>query len=339
MNNFLSRILSRTWAQILLAFLVGVALSFVPADAQYFKAFHHIGIGLLVAAIVTLFWHMREFTEFFEKFARQILIEDEYLSRLSPATLTAIRSRAGREIIKSKVDNDNYDHDDLDNWIDDILYKKLLPSESVSGVYRENFNDRIYVEYESLRDALSEVGSPISEIPVPELQSPVKKITTITWYRVIAPRKSERPYTVSAQGRFADMPNFPMEKRVAFFAGHSEMLAQPVDVKINDRSLGGIDFASDPLDLNIVDGECTVWTRTIEYHSLSAEDFVLNTMHILTRGLDVELYLTGLKSSTVIDGGLIAIGTGDSITNLPSGIHLKYSGWFFPDNGYCIWWW
>ena len=341
MDSFVSRLLNRTWAQILLAFLIGVALSFVPDKGNY-MAFHHIGIGLLVAAVVTLFWHMREFSEFFEKFARKVLIDDEYLSRLSIETLTQIRSKAGREILKSKVKNDDYERDQLSDWIDEILYERLLPSEKgASGIYRENYNERIYVEHRSLGDALAEVGAPDSGVPQEALTAIIQKITTISWYRVIAPQKSEcPPYMVHMEGRFADLPYFPLKSRVAFFAGHGEAFAEVVPVEITDRKLGGIDFKSSPLGLRIAEGECSVWTKSVEYRSPGAEAHILNTMNILTRGLEVDLTQTGPGPRLVIDAGLIAIGTGeDSVTPFPFGIHLKYNGWLFQDHGYCIWWW
>ena len=135
--------LKLAWAQIALAFLIGVGLSWVPAEG-WTAPIHHVGIGLLVAAVVTTFWQFREFSEYFEKYAQAILVHDDHLKKLSMASLVTLRSRADEAILTEFVTNPKFERKALTKWIDDLLYTKLLPGgDAGSGVYRDSFEDEI----------------------------------------------------------------------------------------------------------------------------------------------------------------------------------------------------
>jgi len=334
-------ILSLTWSQIILALLVGSLLSsLVMPEQKYWGAFHHIGIGLLVAAVVTLFWHIREFADFFERFARSVLVDDSYLSRLKTETLTELRSRAGHEILKSCVDNEDYKRDELADWIDHILYDRLLPNSTIQsqGMYRENHTESIVIEYMTLDAALRDVGEDPASYPPEARSSAVHKIVTTTTYMVISPSASSRDYKVQLEGRYADMPHFPLVKRLIFSVGHSDEDAKIATSTITNRRLGGIDIKVDPVILTMQEGRCTVWTETVEFRSPRNEAHILNSMGLLTRGMRVDLFQTGGGPDLVFDGGILAT---DAIepTFGPHSIHLKFDHWLFENQGYCIWWW
>ncbi|HVT17878.1 MAG TPA: hypothetical protein VHQ90_17080 [Thermoanaerobaculia bacterium] len=333
--------MSLTWAQILLALIVGALLSsMVLPEQKYWGAFHHVGIGLLVAAVVTLFWHIREFSDFFERFARSVLLEDAWLSRLKTETLTDLRSRAGQQILESCVDNDEYMRGELADWIDQILYHRLLPDPAIpsQGMYRENYREYIVIENMSLEEALRDVGEDPARYPRDVLGSPVHKIVTTTTYTLIAPSKSSSEYKIELEARFADMPHFPLPKRMLFRAGHSRPDAKTVNLKVTDRELGGIDVNADPVSLEIEGGKCAVWTQAVEFRSPRNEAHILNSMALLTRGMQVDLFQAGREPYLVFDGGIVAFGAGDPTFDLHT-IHLRFDHWLFENQGYCIWWW
>jgi hypothetical protein len=337
-----SKIFTLIWAQILLALVIGTLLSFLPSEnAGYRSAFHHIGIGLLVAAVVTLFWHLREFADFFEKFAKSVLLDDAYLARLNIDTLKKLRKQAGHEILRSLVDNlENYKRDDLADWIDTILYDRLLPGGTTSsGLYRENYTDNIVIETKTLQDALLEVGEDSGKYPDDALSSTVHKITTTTRYKIIAPSVSANPdYELRFSANLADMPHFPCEKRIRYRVGHSEPDSHEVHLEIKKRKLGGMSVKANALFLKFVKGECAVWSEMVEFRSPDAEALVLNTMALLTRGLEVDLFQTGTGPELAFDGSIVAAYADNPTLGLHS-IRLKFDGWLFESQGYCIWWW
>lgn len=329
------------WSQILLAFLAGAWLSRIDPLTKYWGVLHDIGIALLVAAIVTIFWHLREFSDFFERFARAILIEDEHLANLSISTLTRLRSRAGRHILSARTDNPNYDErNKLADEIDAMIFGNLLSSkEGSSGMYREKYRERITIEAMSFEAALREVGTDPAGLPADVLKATVHKITTVTSYTIIAPFVAISSYDVKLNGRYADMPaSFPIAKRLSLRAGHSESKAVDIKINVTNRREGGIDVEAVPCPLPLTNGGCDIWTEMVEYRSPSAEAHILNTMSLLTRGFRVDLFQSGPGPFLVFDGGFVAPNAPDPEFG-PHSIHLEYDGWLFEDQGYNIWWW
>src|SRR5437868_13343705 len=106
-QSFLRRVFHAAWAQITLALLSGILGTFIP-EHHWYSFLHEVGIGLIVAAFVTSFWHLRELSELFERFSRQVLLDNDYLSRLNVKTLTALRSAAARRILETCADNPEY---------------------------------------------------------------------------------------------------------------------------------------------------------------------------------------------------------------------------------------
>jgi hypothetical protein len=100
------------WAQITLALVIGVLLSYFP-EKGLLAPLHHIGIGLVVAAVVTTFWQFREFSEYFEKYAQAVLVHDEHLRKLSMPALVKLRSRADEAILTTCVNNDSFERQEL----------------------------------------------------------------------------------------------------------------------------------------------------------------------------------------------------------------------------------
>jgi hypothetical protein len=327
------------WSQVLLALTFGILLSLIPESRMYWGTFHHIGLGLLVAAVVTLFWHLREFADFFERFARTILISDDYLSRLSYDTLSTVRARAGREMLKTRVNNPKYQHKELLKWVDEVLYGKCFPGPLPSSwMYREAYSEKISLEHMTLETALNTVEADTSKVPKSALDSPIHKITTTATFEVLSPRLEAGLYPLQMSGRFADLPHFPLQKRLTFRGGYSESTAKSIHVTATNREKGGIDFEAEPRSLTVEGGSCSVWIETVEYKSPRLESHILNTMNMLTHGLTVDLFQVGAGPRLRMDAGMIATEICQP-RHSPGSIRLEVDGWLFQHHGYCIWFW
>jgi hypothetical protein len=196
------KLLKIAWAQVILVFILGVGLIYLPTEKyRWLEPLHHIEIGLVVAAAVTSFWHLREFSEFFEKFSSAVLIKDEYLSKLSPQSLTDLRSKAARAILEFHVDNPNYKHTELGEWIDRVLFEDLLPGRApLSGVYRKHHKEDISLQFLTLEEALNGVDASTSGVPQDDLQSKVIKIISISRFTVISPKVGSADYSFYKAG-------------------------------------------------------------------------------------------------------------------------------------------
>lgn len=340
----LPKVLHLAWAQITLAFGAGMALSYYFEPKGKFEVLHHIGIGLIVAAVVTTFWQFREFEEFFVQFSRRILVEDAYLEKLKVPALTTLRSRAGRSILKNYVNNPAYERDALGDWIDELLYSTLLPGQVSSGLYRDGFEETICIEHLTLAKALKQVGAPTDKLQPADSTTPVLKVTAVTTYRVIAPRLGDpkySDYTVSYSGNGADMHSFPLEKRIQVRVGTTRDNAVSLDMQPADEPLGGFKYQAKPVKLQFDQktGICPVWMESVEYRDPRHEPYVLSTMGLLTKNLTVHVYHTGTGPRLTFEGGMMASGAKEDPMHGPSSFRLRYSGWLFEDHGYYVWWW
>ena len=344
--DFVPKAFKYAWAQILLALLIGIVLTYPFGEEKKvkFNPWHDIGIGLIVAAAVTTFWQFREFEEFFHRFAQEVLVDDKYLDKLNDNALNGLRSRAARTILENRVDNPKYDLVSLGEWTDNLLFRSLLPGETTgSGVYREEFDETIALEFPTLKEALNAVGSDCTGISAEQLSSGVLKVTSTTTYRVVAPRLNDKrydEYPVSYGGNGADLPNFPLEQRIRVRVGHSQETASELKLNVSDEGPGGISYEAEPKSLQFdKNGFCNVWMQEVEYRAPEREPYMLNSMSVLTRNLSVHIYQTGVGPNLVFDGGLMATGTKLAPMHGPHDFKLKYEGWLFEDHGYYIWWW
>jgi len=334
-------IIKYVWAQIGLALVVGVGLIyFVPKSSSVYIVAEHLGLGLIVAAIVTAFWQLRELTEFFQSLARSTLIEDGYLNRLRIGSLRTLRSRAASAIVSRIVDNPRYKWQQLEQWVDTELFEKCLPGDvPLSGVYREDLRDEITLEFISLRDALRETKIKSDGFPPEALNQDILKQTIKTTYTVIAPKKDSdlyRHYKVTISERVADVPYLRSELLFQFFVGHGESDAVKVDCKPTPRKAGGVEFNGEH-SIPIVNGEAKVYTSRVIFSLPHREPFALQTMAVLTH--DLQAHLTVDRKNFVLDGDVIGLGGKATKRGDKNWIALEYKGWLFENHGYIISWW
>src|SRR5207244_5780751 len=86
-----------------------------------------LGIGFFVAAVVACLFHIRDFAEFFEKLASNVMLESDYLSRLDSTELLRLRKQAARELVKKHVKSRAYEADKLAEVVDKAIFEKALP--------------------------------------------------------------------------------------------------------------------------------------------------------------------------------------------------------------------
>lgn len=329
------------WAQIALAFLGGAALIYWAPEKGFWKVIDHIGIGFVVAAIVTLFWQLREMTEFFLSLARSTLIEDDYVRKLNQPSLRRLRSAAVSAAVEDLVTNQKYDWRKLEGWVDEVMFSRLLPTAPPpSGVYRKDYRDSIVLEFVTLRAALSELSAPMDAVPQDALNMIVLKQTITTRYTVVAPRLGTeyQGYPVSLSGKASDMPFIETKSRVRYYVGNREQDAVEVPVRIVDIPRGGIEYEA-RREVSFVNGEAHVWTKRVTYVLPASEPFIVETMSHMTDGARVHLSATGTDGRIVFDGDMIGFGGTKNIEYLANGLELEYGGWLFEDHGYIIWWW
>lgn len=334
--------IGKTWAQVLLALLVGSYLAYKAPDEGLWKLVNHLGIGLVEAALVTMLLHVRELTEFFENFAAKVLTKDEYMMRLRRPALEEIRSKAARTIMDSYVDNAGYDKDHLYNWVDSILYKMLPGIEIPSGLYREDYRETIVLEFLPLGDALNELNLVLDNFASEDLSAILLKITSTCEYKVVSPstrKEGFSKYEVKYSGIAADMPVFPVEHRVSLHVGHAYQDSKPVSVIFESEEMGGISYRIEPQSFPFTDGACQVWMQSVEYLPPTRQPYVLNQMNMPTKNVDVTLFQYGSGPRLVFDGDVIAIGAKGPAERQRGRIRLDYKGWLFESHGYFIWWW
>jgi hypothetical protein len=336
--------LPRVWAEVIVALTYGLLLSTSfsgESPHPILRVFHDIGIGLVVAALVTVLWQVGEFRDYFEHFARQVMIEDEYLSKLDEASLQDLRLRAARAILERCVTNPQYKRDDLEQAIDRLLYGSLLPGEKPhSGVYRENYKESLTLEYLTLQSAREEIGEKSDGLSPSDLAAPILKVTSITTAKIVSPMKNSEPYKIQLGGKAADLTHFPMEKRVRYFGGTDEQGSTEKKVTFKNHPFGGIEYEVEkPCEIAFEQGECHVWLKLIEYRSPERESFALNLMNHLTRGLHLDIRRVGAGPNVVFEGGVIASGKKLEPVHVPCGIQITFEDWLFPDQGFFFWWW
>src|SRR6266404_2762041 len=339
----MKEIFKRAWAQILLALAFGILLISYDQQRRCADLIHHLGTAFIVAAIVTAFWHLREVSEVIEKYVTSILLDYSYLTKLKLPALVALRSKAAKAILENTANNPKYKRDELETWIDDLLYKRLLPGEAPSsGLYRENYVDHITVEYLTLEEALRKEGSPISALAPAELGSFVMRVTSTTHYTVISPRLAESkdsgyPFWYSATGR--GLTNFPMDKLQTLLVGNDQKSATKLAITISGDEQGKVIYKAEPKSFKFENGACKIWMRLVEYKSIN-ESFSLNTMSHLTRNLRTSIYQVGQGPRLVFVGQMIATPLEETQTEChePHGAWLEYDGWLFEDHGYHFYW-
>jgi len=340
----LKGIIKRAGAQILLAIALGVALLLFKDEWRFSGFVHHLGTAFIVAAIVTGFWHLREVSEVIEKYVRSMLVDFSYLTNLDVRTLMQLRSTAGRAILQRNTDNPAYERTKLEQWIDSLLYERLLPGKApLSGIYRDKYSERIAVERLSLADAFRDVGHPLFGLSEQERQQPVIRIRTTGRFTVISPRlagDNYEYYEIAYSNSSSPLPNFPAEKQTSIHAGHDARTAEPLTVTVREDN-GQIITTAEPKKLEFVNGLCKVWIETIEYKSPIREPLLLNTMSALTRGVHVDIFQVGGGVPLVFVGQMIATPLNEP-NEMDCGIgsaHLEYDGWLFEDHGYHFYWW
>ncbi|HSY49380.1 MAG TPA: hypothetical protein VLC46_11255 [Thermoanaerobaculia bacterium] len=334
----------RVWAEVIVALTYGLLLSTSFSSESphpILRVFHDLGIGLVVAALVTVLWQVGEFRDFFERFARQVMIEDEYLNKLDDASLKDLRLQAARVILKRCVNNPQYKRDDLERAIDRLLYGSLLPGKKPhSGVYRENYKESVTLEYLTLDSALHEIGEKSDHLLAAERGAPILKVTTISTAKIVSPVLNSEPYRISLWGKAADLAHFPMDKRVRYFAGTNEQDGTERKITFKNHAFGGIEYeVKEPREVDFDNCECHVWIKLIEYRSPAREPFAVNLMSHLTRGLYLEIRRVGEGPDLVFEGDVIASGTKLEPVHLPYGIQITFEDWLFEDQGFIFWWW
>ena len=331
------------WAQILLALTVGILLILYKDEWRYAALIHHLGTALVVAAIVTAFWHLREVSEILHKYVEAILFDYSYLTRLKLESLIELRSKAAAAILQKITDNPAYKRDELEGWINTLLYDRLMPGKAPSsGWYRQNYTEEIVVEYLTLEEACGREGVGTAGISSEELKALVIRVTTTTDFTVISPSLSDTSltYPIYFTGESCGLSKLPAEKLIKVFGGKDRGTSSPLAIKTKFDNQGQFCWAAGPTNLPFEKGKCKVWIERVAYKSPHKESFILNTMALLTQNLTASIHQIGKGPAQVFVGQLVATPVEDMRARDAAPYHasLKYDGWLFEDHGYHFYW-
>ena len=339
----MSDMIRGAWAQILLALSVGLLALSYREEWRYSGLVHHLGTAFVIAAVVTAFWHLREVSEVIHKYVKAILFDYTYLTRLRLESLMELRSKAAKAILQKAADNPAYKRDELEDWLDTLLYDRLIPGKAPSsGWYRENYVEQIVIEYLTLQEAREYERLDAANISSTDLQSMIMRVTTTTDFTVIAPNVSDEnlSYPVGFTGEGCGLLNFPDEKLIRASGGRDQITSAPLPIKPITAKRGQFCWEAGPMNLAFEKGKCRVWTEMVEYKSPLRESFILNTMALLTHNLTVSIHQIGAGPAQVFVGQLIATPSTDMRRHDAATYRasLRYDGWLFEDHGYHFHW-
>jgi hypothetical protein len=350
-KHSLGEFLQRSWSLFVVGLTVGVILMVAgdlwepenPHLRFLPKLLEHIGTAFVVATLVAMFFHLREFSEFFTSLAAAVLTQDTYLRKLKKDALLTLRVNAVQAIMETLVDNPEYDREDFLRSLDEMLFRKLLPAGSQgAGVYRENLVFSIVMEYMTLGEALDDVGEKNVGVPEGALKSVVVKQTTHVSYDLVLPStKMYGPYKhpTGFETFTADIPHFPVKKRVGYRVGCTAKLAtdQSITITADDGKLKLT--GSTILDCSL--NQPSVWTELVEYRSPVMEPFIFNRMSMLTHKVTVNMHYKGAGPPLTFYGDIFGVsGEGKHVDPLGgAGLILSLPGWLLEDHGFFVWWW
>lgn len=135
-----------------------ISVNEAKADAKRsgIEVIRHFGAGIIVAALVAILFHKKEFAEFFEKLASDVLVRLEFLRGFDERRLAMLRKRSAEVHIDKFVTSDKKTYRG-DNLLEALTaVEKLLPTQDrSSGGYRRNYREELKVEVVG-RDAVEQ---------------------------------------------------------------------------------------------------------------------------------------------------------------------------------------
>jgi hypothetical protein len=341
------KLIRSQWTAIVLTLLSGIAcVAFSQADifgaprtnADYItrtllsettgKIIEHLGAGLLVAGFVALFFHAREFSDFFRHLAEAILIKEEYLRRLSDDSLRQIRQKTAQLLIGKHVTNPEYRHEEVSKWADDSLFERLVPRRGPSdfGLYREDYVDQKHLIFLSGADLWARLK--IQDAPATDLRTARFIIErTKMQFHVVSPfLKGQAPYSPSISGDYVPIAGIKPEEQI-----------RVTDAKVVFDTAKHKYTSSLP-QVPFVNGVASVTIEMEEIRPAAAQPYSVGTMRSLTHGLTVLVSTEG-EARPDIRADVFAPGGEFESNRLIGGtLELKYPKWLLEDQGYMVWW-
>lgn len=304
-----------------------------------------LGVALIIAACVSILFHMREFKEFFEESAASVMLEDRFLARLESDELRRMRQRTAKELVSRSVGSPTYDHERLSDVVDSAIFDRALPGGNVSGEYRIEFEERYYLTWISRQDLIAELGlSGDRANLLPAGKDRFLKRVSITAYQVVSPLREPDPYKIPLEFEIAALSNAAelLDKQVTLWAGESEASAQQIVVGHRAEPNGEMTFfPAKAVSCPYRQGKASVWYRAIDYGLADLEPFQLSTMEVATQpkvGVFATITFDGNSTATA-KCRVLGVGGTYKLDLLPHGAQLSYDGgWFLAKQGY-VWWW
>lgn len=314
---------------------VYAAERYVP-HGPWCEVVKHIGTGFIVAALATLFFHIREVKEHLHKFARIVLVESEYLSTLRPARLFELRRKIGAVILEDVVTNHEYDFGALDRALEQTFFKGMMQGGTATpdAEYRRAYRETIGLRFMTAQQMAQHTGA----MPQAGDNHLYVEVTTVTNYEVVSPKAGARPYVVTFSNELSKTPGLLEGKKCQWFVGPSENKMEKVTLKHEEGSNGQLTFKGRYEKLAFgAGGVVTVCRKSIEIERADEAPFSLVRMaqltHAPTLTVSANISVKCLEIYTMGLGGEQDRGgeVGQTFT-------LRYDGWMAEDHGYMVTW-
>lgn len=327
------------WA--ILFVLLGAVAAHVASEMGW-GIVEHVAHGVIVAALVGLFWHFPEVSDLLRRFARELFIDRGFLRQLDRNTLLALRRGAADALVSPYVTTQVHDWTDLHAEVEELLFSSILPgpprasdaANATRGVYRQNYDENVTVRLVRLEQLLKELDLSMDGLDARVLNTLIADLKTVTTSELVSPVYG--PTLVRFYTRAQDIPGIPPDKRVRVALGTNGARPTALPLTVTDHPDSGVEIRGERT-VPLLAGVTKVRLETHEYDLSGEHSFIANTMDRPTKGLRVEVNLHSDLEFT-LDGDVMGLAKEEPST-LPNGIRLVCKGWLLEEHGYIVFWW
>lgn len=334
----------RSWAQLVLLALLGVALIDIAELAMPHgwivrrEVIKHIGTAFLVATIVAAVFHIREVKEHITQFTRGILLENAFLETLAPETLRHLRRQIAKALLRTTVTNEKFEYGKLDEQLEEMLFGKLQAEDKGERAsYRSAYAEHLELTFMTGVQLAQAKG--ISASPEPDRI--FVEFSTITRYRLICPKSGPLPKghpprsaRIACDGRLSRISWLSEKQQLECslsIGGNPVALSPTINVD------GGALNYECPHDADFTEeGVLQVETTIVEIERADDAPFMLKQMTSLTEAPRISV--NGNVSEKLINMHVLGLGGHERKRDGAHSFTLQCTGWMAEFHGYVVWW-
>jgi len=334
------KLITSVWTKFFVPALLGIAL--IWAASYWAESLHpvceevikHIGVAILVATIVALLFHIREIEEHFQRFAKVVLVDSEYLGTLNSQTLLGLRSKIASVVLDKVVSNKGYAHDEIDKEFEKLLFGKLLPSMGQKGgEYRHEYHETVQFEFMTAPT----LGYSVNKAVPPNDHLYVKIVTT-TDFEVVSPRTDSGEFSLPCEGTLIAIDFLGADAQAEYEFGVAGGPLQKVTLDF-PPSAGLLRYSYVHKVTFAPDGRLRIRTRCVEIDRADVTPFMLKRMELMTKTPNV--VLNSNVDSNLLNVFMLGFAHDFDVPcdGVPTKVRtINYPGWMAPSHGYLVFW-